>query len=458
MGQGTEREKELRAMLDRMVPDGREKVLWYPKLLGYLKKRDAMLDALVAAVKTTDLRRAEESKEWKAALSKHLPEIAKAYPGFDGFRDEPSMQLLAFHTQFQLEEAAFLGAFKSSDLGDDVDVILTIARRLEEKTENLDKQWARTLDTTRQFKNGAEAVGQELRGIIDKAAKEVALQHRFWIEEIENLQAAAEKLFTKETEKARKTAGEAGEKIDTLPEGLMDAIGDAVLDGIDDALGALLKGFVNRRAILAGIYQTYLERLSKLSSTFARHRMVAISFDESRKDVEDFLEQVNLVKARQSFTQAGMELARMAGAMKTSGQKSDFEVFRKAVAESLKKVIDQAEDKHDKFVRKHEHKFFGPVSGQYFEELTGEGRWESLARELGATSLNGALQRFYREGTTGVSARGLTPELRDGINEELRRAFKEHVKELERIEKGIAQKDAQRELLELARRMGEVVR
>ncbi len=419
------RNTELLLTFQSKVEAAPELTFYLPRLIEYGKRCDAVLEELVRAVSSVDLRDSREAEEWAKVRDRQLAEAVKAKPDLAQYRETPALALLTFHTQMQLDEAAFLGALGKSDVGDEIDRIAAVARNLEQKTADLEKIWQETVDRDGEFDQKAEETAKEIAKIVDEAIETAAANHRTLLESFAEVAKANDK----------------------IPEGAQD-LSDLLPGLFGLAAKALLKVLANSTYFWAKMQERLIERMGKLKETFAKEANLLLVFSETRKEVEEFVKTTNFEQAEDAFEQAEKELDALVAAMRTSGQKDDLGRFRDQVLDALEDVLDEAERRHHEFVSKHRTKFFGPLSSQVVEELIETSRWGSLARDIDSRTLHNRLAELHGKNLLSVSIGGLRLEVREYIEREVKRGFDEAMKAILEIDRKVTSQPPDKQIEE----------
>lgn len=419
------RSGELALTFSSEIEEARELTFYLPRLNDYAKRCGAVLDELVKAAGSVDLRDSREAEEWAKVRDRQLAEAVKAKPDLSQYRETPSLALLAFHTQMQLDEAAFLGALGKSNVGDEIDRIAAVARNLEQKTADLEKIWKETIDRDGDFDKKAEETAKEIAKLIDEAIETAAATHRTLLESFAEL--------TKINDK--------------IPEGAQD-LSDLLPGLFGLAAKALLKVLANSTYFWAKMQERLIEREGKLRETFGKEANLLLVFSETRKEVEEFVKTTNFEQAEAAFEQAEKELDELVAAMKTSGQKDDLGSFRDRILDALEDVLDEAERRHDEFVTKHRTKFFGPLSSQVIDELIESSRWDGLEREIDSRTLHERLAELHGKNLFSVNVGQLRPEVREYIEREVKRDFDEAMKAILEIDRKMSSQPPDKQIEE----------
>lgn len=423
MGLYERRAAELLLTFNDEVSDGKELAWYLPRLTQYVKKCDALLTSLVASIKSFDEKDPREAAEWAKVRDAGLAEAVKEKPDLSKYGELPSVALLAFDKRFQVAEAAFLGGFKESQVGDEADAILGIARSLREKTEGLEKVWAKTLDQDEDFDDKAQATAKEVSGLIDEAISKAAANNRELIEAF----------------------GELVKINDSLPEGLKD-LSDLVPGALGTVVKVILKALASSSYFYAKLLEKLLERERKLQDLFRREGNLMVVFSETRKEVAEFVRNTNLDKAKVSYIAADKELDTLIGAMEADTHEAAAEGFKKEVMEALGKVLDRAETHHNEFVKKHKSKFFGPVGSDIAEQLLETRVWSDLLRDFETRPLHTKLQELYSKRLFAVTAGKLEPAARDYIEDQLKRDFDKLMKVIEELDRKLERQPPEKQI------------
>lgn len=401
-----------------------EEITWYlPRLTEYTKKCDALLGELVAGISSVNYKDSREEEEWTRNRDKKLGEVMKAKPELAKYSGLPSVDLLAFDARLQLEEGAFLGAIKASNVGDEVDAIAKVALHLEEKTASLEKLWKDTLDRDKDFEKKAQATAKEIAKLIAETAEKTAAANRDLIEKFAELAKIN----------------------DSIPEGL-PTLADALPGLFGTALAVILKTLANSALLWAKLQERLVKREIELEQLFGKEGNLIFVFSETRQEVEDFIEATNLEKAKASYAAADKELAALVSSLEVDTHQDVAGAFKKEVMEALGKVLDTAERRHNEFVKQHKAKFFGPISSQIKEELIETRQWTDLLRDYRTRPLHRQLEELYSKHLLPVTAGKLVPEARELVEKELEREFERVMKVLRELQKKLESKPPEKSI------------
>jgi hypothetical protein len=181
-------------------------------------------------------------------------------------------------------------------------------------------------------------------------------------------------------------------------------------------------------------------------------------FSETRKDVMAFVRDVNFDKARTHYVEVERSLGGLVSSMATAGQKADLELFRKELMAALGKKLDEAEKKHDDFVRANKSKFYGPISPEVREELFETRQWMDVLKRFQTPSLNTRLRDWYKRDFFSVSLSGLKNYQREYLEKQLEHQVDALMQVLNEVDRKVIGKPPEEQITALRKVLEDKVR
>jgi hypothetical protein len=427
--------RELHEQVNKQVKDTHEKLSLTVKLTAYGGKRKQFLGALAAAIAASQYKTPKAQESWKDTVNKLGEGLMKALPSAKDSGDEPSLAYLGFLSVTAAQESRFIKALGASAVGKHVDALLTITRRLEEKTRNLQEIWKRLHGTDRTYDEKALQVTKELENILEDAITQAAAKHQT----------------------LRERLAEAIQIFDRLPEGITE-LPLEVLGPLGNVLSVVTKALGSSAEVWGKAVERTVEREVKLEGLFRAEANLMVMFTETRKEVMAFVRDVNFDKARGHYVEVDRALVGLVSSAATPGQKADLEAFRKELMAALGKKLDEAEKQHDVFVKENQSKFYGPLSAQIKEELFETRQWTDVLKRFQTPSLNTRLRDWYKRDFFTVSLNGLERYQREYLEKQLNRQVDALMKVLNEVDRKVLGKPPEQQIAALRKVLEDKVR
>jgi hypothetical protein len=207
----------------------------------------------------------------------------------------------------------------------------------------------------KEFEEKWKTIRDSDRGIEDR-------MHRIALEYDEILKSAANGAAVLEREAKEKTA-------ETVRKSISLGLKAVTLGAVEP----LIEGAA--RAIEIKVSEVNARR-GEIQALLTREEGIFATFREARQVVEAFLRETSYPHVKDAYEVAERAAGELAGQMLTPGQKDDAAALGAAIRNELSKVFRIAEDAYKAFARKHEHLFFGPLGGGYYQELMEPDFWK----------------------------------------------------------------------------------
>ena len=127
---------------------------------------------------------------------------------------------------------------------------------------------------------------------------------------------------------------------------------------------------------------TYGEQIINYRRLIPNEGAILVSFGQMRRDVDDYLKNNGLDKARALFERAVADLDRWADGVFTPGQKADAAEFRREVGEPFRRRYERMANSFGMFVQANQGRFIGSPSKSVEEDLIFTDVWVDREQAL----------------------------------------------------------------------------
>jgi hypothetical protein len=380
-----ERLDEMSEIIEENLEEGEERDTFLETVEAYTEVRDEALGLLAELVAEAEAD--ELAGEWDDLVGQmtNLPILNDLD---DELESEAALEL---YNQFVDEERSWFLNLSQINPVAYRDEIVALRIRLANMTELLEDKWEGLLNEDGQLDQKELEVMADIHEIVTKLAEESDTSRR---ELRDNLQVVAEVAAS-------------------------EAVSSSFPGPVGDVLGMIAQVIKQHNE-----YKTTLESLKpQLKDLMQKELGLLVTFNQTRKDTQLFVEQNNFDKMKELYGEAEDELEAFTG-VGTDGQQDDAGAFVDLVEGYLSQHVSEGEKIYNEFVTKHSLKFFGPLSADSSEALTETQVWLTEAEEVRNMDLQELLSTL-RDDTNSffgvnLSADGITPEEREFIESQLR--------------------------------------
>ncbi|MGI9543430.1 MAG: hypothetical protein ACR2MX_09235 [Cyclobacteriaceae bacterium] len=171
-----------------------------------------------------------------------------------------------------------------------------------------------------------------------------------------------------------------------------------------DKVGDTLTQLAPSANTIAGRYRSH----------FRSEETVFVIFKDTRKSVEEFLENTNLEKAVNEFEDVRAASLNAVASFAKKGHQDDGKRFVEVVAKKVEDHLKEFEDVYESFIDKFKDIFIGPVGSKTVSDLVDKELWDGSVQEWQRLNIQSELKKIYSdaEGTWGVSMDGIPAEER----------------------------------------------
>lgn len=299
-------------------------------------------------------------------------------------------------TGVDLEDKFHDGLAKCSAVGAAMDAIAVYKKELAQKKEALNTKWGETARRAQEIMRDEQTVLADIQKVMKEAVDAEAERHKNIREEIRtDIKAAAD---------AAKLVGS------VLP------VPSIVKDALDQ-----LKTAAETWEKMSGDLDARKARYEQYFSN--DHTSVLVMFKGSREDARDFLDKHDYVKLVLDWTsKARSSLSDLAGATKTSGQKSDADEFASKATTKLEAVEKEAKTLFDDFVSANKTSFFGAFSPEIDKAIIGSDSLEEAYKNIASVDLAGLLAKWIddnRRDFREIEASDMPDAWKDDVRKQL---------------------------------------
>lgn len=183
--------------------------------------------------------------------------------------------------------------------------------------------------------------------------------------------------------------------------------GMAVSETIQKAIGPEFEALVSAinalyRNVLPVASGRYSEQVSYLRGLLPNQGAILVSLSQTRRDVDDFLRNNGLDKARSVYDRIESNLHAWASAQGSSGLQGDANEWANAALEAFKRRYERMANAFGVFVQANQGRFIGSVSRSVENELVFTDVWADRSQGLLDIGMDQRL-REWRQGTIEVS-------------------------------------------------------
>lgn len=380
-----------RELIDQLKTKGYDQptVDEYTKVLeNYISQRDGRLDNLLELLEpsenNTHAQWLERCKEGAAAAQDAIS------------RDKKSLWL----AEIGNEEHTFWFKLMISQAPAKRDLMVQQTKALQKAEKEFEEKWKTIKDADNQIEERMRKTALEYDEILSSAARIAA-----------------------DTEKeVKEKASDTFRKVLTLGLAAVDlGLIEYALKGAASALGIKISEAESRRL--------------EIHALLSREEGVFATFKEARQMVKEFLDETSYPRIKDAWDGAEAAASALSAEMLTSGQKDDANAFGSAVKNEIKKVFSKAEDAYKEFARKHEHLFFGPLGGAYYQELMEDDFWKDRSSKWKQSKYD--IDDLLRERTLEASEDKVLEMSLSGMTEDDKRMvydrLKNHCQELLKV-------------------------
>src|SRR6266702_4536657 len=260
------------------------------------------------------------------------------------------------------------------------DFIARYRKEVQEKTEALEKKWAKLTEAHEAFGVSEKAAVDEINALVDEAAQAYSGANKDIQEEVVGAAKLASQVAGVAIIAAAKLAGA--------------QLDDSVRQAVDLARETIEKSAEYWEAKHGGAEV----RMERIRNAFRADReTVIVMFMDFRADAEQFVKDRGYSEVTSRMEKARSALADFnSNGGSTSGLKSDAEALVGQLLPKLQAQADRARDLWDDFVKKHEHKFFGAFSTDFRAALlnVGGASWDPQFQAILSQNLNQLAQKW----------------------------------------------------------------
>ena len=182
-----------------------------------------------------------------------------------------------------------------------------------------------------------------------------------------------------------------------------------VSESIQKQLGPYFEALVTAlnalyKYVLPVASMVYAEQVGQLQRLMPNQGVILVSLTQTRRDVDDFLKNCGLDKARAVYDRAEAALSRWADGQPTDGLKADAREWAAVVLEAFKRRYEHMATLFGVFVQANQGRFIGPVSRSVENELIFTDVWADRTQGLMDIGMDERL-REWRAGAIDVSDR-----------------------------------------------------
>jgi hypothetical protein len=370
------RKREVLEELDKQGYDEATRNEFTKVLESYFAQREGRLNNLLGILEPSDDYR---HAQW---IDKAKDAAAMAHDAIS--RDKKSMWL----AKISNEEHTFFFKLMTSQVAPQRDEMVKKTQALQKAEKEFEEKWKKIRDADNQIEERMKKIALEYEEILNDAAKFAASA------EMESKEALRKKVLV---------------AFNAVNLGIVEVIIKGAIRAID------------LKRDLAG------QRKLEIFALLSREEGVFATFKEARQMVKEFLDETSYPKVKDAYDRAEEAAKALEGQMLSAGQKDDAKDFGSALKSELEKVFRKAEDAYKEFARKHEYLFFGPLGGNYYQELMEDDFWKERSSKWKSSKHD--IDDLLRERTlacgddqvleVSLDSDGISPEDRKKIREAL---------------------------------------
>lgn len=431
-----------------------------PIVKDLVADRSRLLDAMVAVLEPEgfDPIAAEFAAKQQAVWDRFVQPLSRLLDGLS----EPTLELDHWRELAVTSETRFFRSLQELKLGETYDEMAVLHATLQEMIGALDRKWATMSEEAQRLERleleacakMTEIVSQSLSQATDAWARysdtlKELLESCMKVPDLVNqavVYLAMEAGVPENVAKLIPTISMLGKDPFALAKDYGIPAGDfakaepwlsrdpgmAVSETIQKAIGPEFEAFVTAvnalsKYVLPIASGTYYEQVGALQRLLPNHGSILVSLSQTRKDVDDFLQNNGMDRLRQVYDRATYALDQWASGASSDGQRSDAEELRRAMKEAFSKRFERMTHEFEEFVRANQGRFLGTVDHATAEQLLWEDIWVDREQGIAHLGLDDRL-REWRAGTLEVRGtfdtassqlfeklRVLPPELHDRI-------------------------------------------
>ena len=290
--------------------------------------------------------------------------------------------------------------------------------------------WARYGEALQRFLAPFQKLPDVVNDTIVALAKEAGFPDAF-AEQIPKVSMAGKDYFA-----LGKELGIPAKDLAAANPGLFRDPGMAVSETIQKLIGPEFEALVTA---INGLYKyvlpiaagTYGEQIINYRRLLPNEGVILVSFGQTRRDVDDYLKNNGLDKARALFERTMSDLEHWAEGVFTDGQKADAAQFEKEVGEAFKRRYERMANAFGMFVQANQGRFIGTPAKSVEDALIFTDVWADREQRLLDIGMDDRIKE-WRAGTMTVEdqlasassqlfagLRYLPPELNDSISNKL---------------------------------------
>jgi hypothetical protein len=348
------RRNELLSGLDTLALEPRVANPIRTKLVAYFEFRERALAEALVLLQDPSTSNQEQRARWREHFARTGAESTRLI--YSALQDALPGSALNFLTTHANIEADFYGKLARMPLASARDRIIVYRESFDAASRSLAEKW-RTLDSSdNSIDAAARSAQQQFRELYTSTADAVAAAN-----------SSTERWVISLIELAN-----------TLPDS--PALVGPVIEFLRQ-----LESMDTRSAAIA-------DRIRDLHSSEER---VILVFNDTRKDVRDFLSKMNLALLTSQMNDHLMASEGIAGQTLTGGQRSDALAFYQQATLMVRVHFDSFEDQFEKFVAEFDSIFFNALGDKTIENLLETQSWREWSDGMRGIQLEQALKSIY---------------------------------------------------------------
>jgi hypothetical protein len=343
-----------------------------PGITDYGSRRNQIFDQLTKIMDDEDPGHTA-AEPWRTAVSSWTDAWNSTVLKAEGGIKDATSAIFIWTQKCGADEQKFWSYLAKADVAAQArDFIAGYRNDVQEKTAALEQKWQKLTEAHESFAVSETAAADEIRSLIDEAAQAYSGANK----DIEEKAVDAAKVVVRLVQTAA-------------------ALADVSLpDALSPVIDVLEKGAEFWEAKRGGAEI----RMEHIRNAFRADReTVIVMFKDFRADAEQFVKDRGYSEVTGRMEKARAALADFnSNAGSTNGLKTDADALVSQLLPRLQAQADRARDLWDKFVKEHEHKFFGAMSTDFRDALlNAEGKsWDPIFQQIVSQNLNQLAQNW----------------------------------------------------------------
>ncbi len=367
---------ELRDLLEQAPAAADERVnqSFIACINNYMQLRQSAMSDLVDFISKASISNSGTQAKWQSRITRFRSDYNALFG--DSVRDLklPSAHQLFWTTALQAEEKFFdsLSRVSMPQLTDD---LLKHQDNLSKLITALQDTWTFLLSKNNGIQTDEMRAMQDMDQMVQGIVSELDSSSRMMLDNSARAAEAIKRSAESLKEKIRDGLGRAGGAveiaIEIVKKLIMDEIKpDGFPDEVEEPIEAMLKEMEAKIGILVERAQKYRSTLASYKDLVSTQKgSVLTLFNKTRKDIDAYLENNNISKAKVWLDQAKGQLNDWVSGLPTSGQRDDGAIFRNDIYHQLDDMWKTTVDLDAKFRSQFQGAFLSPLSNETIETL-----------------------------------------------------------------------------------------